>query len=438
MVTDITMIFKYFESGRLGFAHATLACVSLNLVLQSIMTYAFHKGRPVWEQVKEQLIVWSLLKQGVIAYRYTTSTDRKADFTQAGVVVDAQTEMTATRLVEMVCEAVPGTVIQVAAVYHTKNDGAAIVSLISSILSASFLSVVISWEYDTGKDNRWDKKNFYGYVPVRPRWRKGVIFLAMFFLSFFNLAVRSLACVMYSLRGNSMVMGVLASEILLYFFVKKVLMRDNYYWVPLYGFFGEWVVGLFAEGLIKVLSDWTAVVHFRCPSEVGGLYWTFSLGLTIVIGITSVFQHQPEDQGGNLGEEDKSAVWSKDEIIMGMFLGCGGMALSFFLFMVSIKRNFVWTFFSLVTSNEYIQEYFTMEGGDDHKFVIFEKNEHKWRTFIGEEVKKWVNDNIEMWLEATPFWFDDVRRGSIPDWIFEDEAMRERVKGGVGEATATA
>ena len=55
--------------------------------------------KPPDKQVKEQAIVWTLVKPGVDAYRVATKAQ-----TQAGHKTDARTEMSAMRVAEMVTE----------------------------------------------------------------------------------------------------------------------------------------------------------------------------------------------------------------------------------------------------------------------------------------------------------------------------------------------
>ena len=55
--------------------------------------------KPLGKQVKEQAIVWTLVKPGVDAYRVATKAQA-----QEGDVIEAHTEMTMARVTEMVTE----------------------------------------------------------------------------------------------------------------------------------------------------------------------------------------------------------------------------------------------------------------------------------------------------------------------------------------------
>ena len=80
----------------MSYAVATVICIGLNLVIQAIMVFSNH---PLDRQVKEQAIVWTLIKPGVDAHRVATKAK-----VQEGDAIDARAEMTGIRVVEMVTE----------------------------------------------------------------------------------------------------------------------------------------------------------------------------------------------------------------------------------------------------------------------------------------------------------------------------------------------
>ena len=55
--------------------------------------------------------------------------------------------------------------------------------------------------------------------------------------------------------------------------------------------------------------------------------------------------------------------------------------------------------------------------------MIFEYGEHKWRKDIGKDVKLWVNERLEDWLDDEPKWFTDVVKVSIPEWCVDDKNL---------------
>jgi hypothetical protein len=76
------------------YALAIAICIGLNLAIQSCSVFL---TKPLEKQLKEQAIVWTLMKPGIDAYRVHTKAQ-----TQAGDAIDARAEMTGMRVIEMV------------------------------------------------------------------------------------------------------------------------------------------------------------------------------------------------------------------------------------------------------------------------------------------------------------------------------------------------
>jgi len=75
MVTDLIMVFEYSGKGKASFAMATLACIGLNISLQSASTYFQRQERSASQHLKEQLFVWTLVKPGVDAWRVASDSE---------------------------------------------------------------------------------------------------------------------------------------------------------------------------------------------------------------------------------------------------------------------------------------------------------------------------------------------------------------------------
>lgn len=106
------------------------------------------------------------------------------------------------------------------------------------------------------------------------------------------------------------------------------------------------------------------------------------------------------------------------------------------LFLFSIKRRYVKTFFSTKTGFKFDQEDFTNFEDDEHKMGIFDYGEHQWRKDIGEEVRVWLNERLEGWLDTDPSWFTDVYKASIPEWIVNDNNLFQRLRSEIEGADA--
>jgi len=86
-------------------------------------------------------------------------------------MLHARADMTATKVVELVTEAIPGCVIQLAAMTMGGGIGGVDISsgakfsFICSVFTANFTSATLSHDWDTGKDQRKYAPWFYGYMP---------------------------------------------------------------------------------------------------------------------------------------------------------------------------------------------------------------------------------------------------------------------------------
>ena len=105
--------------------------------------------------------MWTFIKPGADAYRVAT----KAEI-EDGQTMDNRSAMSLARIIEMVFEAVPGAIIQTVAIFYSNKyrQTAAYLPLFSSFTTAAFLSTLISWGWDSSKDNRKKHPGFYGYI----------------------------------------------------------------------------------------------------------------------------------------------------------------------------------------------------------------------------------------------------------------------------------
>jgi hypothetical protein len=236
---------------------------------------------------------------------------------------------------------------------------------------------------------------------------------------------------------------LLGGELLIYYVIKG-LRRDLWYWTPVYGGSGVFVSWMI-RWIIKVIVDWTAVVQFRHPNEVGGAYFTFSLGLTVVIGVVAALQYEkvvdyviysPNStfvEDIDLGEDNhivggEESGLEESIVVTIMVVACSGMVVSYASLLVSVKREYLHTFISTKTGNESTQEILTKNEEDEQRFWIFQNSRHKWEYKIGKEVKAWINEKLPLWLEEPPEWFNDHKRSIIPDDFVIDPEILVRLR----------
>jgi hypothetical protein len=435
MVTDIMMIVQYFQTRSLWvFAWASLGSLLTNLTFQALGAFTQNRTKPWQRQLKEQFYVWFLVKPGVDAWRVASGAAH-----EEGHVMDAQTELTMNKSIELVAEAIPGTLIQLSALLmsESKPSRSALFSFALCILTAAFTSAITSWDWDLSKEMRKLKRSFYGYIPSNVKG-KTKVFASLYFLSAFNLLTRSFACVLFYIKGGiSEVAALLGGELLIYYVIKG-LRRDLWYWMPIYGGFGVFA-SFMIRWVVKVIVDWTAVVQFRHPNEVGGAYFTFSLGLTVVMGVVAALRYEKvvddviTDEDVELGEDNQivggeESGLEESTVVKIMVVACAGMVVSYASLLVSMKREYLHTFISTKTGNESVQEEFTKNEDDKQRFWILVDNRHRWEHKIGAEVKAWINERLPLWLEEPPEWFNDHKRSIIPDDFVTDPEILVRLR----------
>ena len=413
------MVTEYFGQGERNYAFATIGSISLNLLFQSLIAFMQNRAKAPRRQLKEQIYVWTMIKPGVDAWRVASGSLK-----EQGQIIDALSEFSYNKGAELVSEAIPGVIIQLAAIMRPGSGitRTALFSFVFSLITAAFTSCALSHDWDVSTEKRKLLPKFYGYIPDDTIGKIRVVG-SLFLLSAFNLLTRSFACILLYLKGGlTMTATVLGSEFLAYMLI-KVFRGDFWYWVPVYGR-GELFMTLTARWTVKMVTDWTACVQFRHPNEVGGAYFTFSLLVTIIIGLIAAFSYSQKDY------DDKDQETLAPHIVtVVMIIASMGIILSYATLLASIKRAYRRTFISTKTSNESVQAQFTDNEEDDQKrFLIFEDSRRKWENKIGEDVKVWVNNRLPVWLKEEPAWFTLTQRSMIPDNFIKDRDIRLQIK----------
>jgi hypothetical protein len=91
---------------------------------------------------------------------------------------------------------------------------------------------------------------------------------------------------------------------------------------------------------------------------------------------------------------------------------------------LTIKREYLHTFWSTQTGYAYSQSTFLdHEGNDAIRINIVVINERHWRS-IRERVRQWVLRMYATWEALKPPWFTDARKAAIPDDFMPAESLR--------------
>jgi hypothetical protein len=110
-------------------------------------------------------------------------------------------------------------------------------------------------------------------------------------------------------------------------------------------------------------------------------------------------------------------------LVSGMF---GISMLSFGLFLLSINREYLWTFFDMRTGKQFAVDTYHSSETDSSRFEIFGHHETYYSS-VAEELMTWLNDNWEKWEEEKPEWFTAVAISTVPQ-----DMLPVRVKNKLG------
>jgi len=335
---------------------------------------------------------------------------------EKGQSLDPLAELTVMKEVEMFAESIPGVIIQLMAIANGGGDVAAWVSVVVSALTTGYGGAVISYDWDTDPERREQVLDFYGYVPSNPRQRSAV-FITMVLFGGGMLMIRSLTIVLLGLLDMSWALAYISLDLGLYLAV-KILREDFWYWVPLGGNV-EIASSLFARVMIKIVGDFTCIVLFRHPFELGGMYWSMSVVLTLISLPIAMNIYEKIDEG----------IISKMTVLRTlMYILLPGTITSLLIFFLNIKRTYIRTFFSRETCKQLTIRRFQETNDDTVKasFSFLTSNRY-WQEIEGD-VKEWVTNGWHTWTEEKPNWFTEHWRACVPLSYIPQELREEEKK----------
>ena len=262
-------------------------------------------------------------------------------------------------------------------------------------------------------ENRKKSPGFYGYIP--DGGSRTAIFGCMVLNSALLLLVRSSSAAMLMLVKKRYFLAYMAGDMALYL-LQKVVRGDFHYWLPLDGVFGLFV-SLMARVVVKTITDFTGVIQYRHPGEVGGLYWTASMFLALLASVGSVWFYV--ESGGR--EVSERAAW----MLVG-YLG-GGWVITFGLFLGLMKKQYRRTFFDTKSGKRMTMDKFKNNEDEGVKAGVVTDNKHLWREIRGE-VKAWVLGNWYRWVEEKPIWFTEAWVSKVPNDMVPDDEDESKLR----------
>jgi hypothetical protein len=396
LLTDVYVTYTFGKDGKEGYFKASLASLMTSIGIQMLVVWAQNKKLGMKQVLKEWLPIMLGYKPAVDAYRVATGVKQ-----EVGTAIDPMMEMTFMKATEMLAEAIPGVIIQLMAIITSGRDvgTASWISLGVSALTTGFASATISYDFDTEPTRREQVPDFYGYIPAKAS-KRSLVFLSMVLLTAGMLLIRCMTIVALGLIGSSWVALYIGADLGLYIVV-KILRGDFWYWMPLAGK-TEIVSSILLRVLVKVVTDFTSIVQFRHPNEVGGVYWAF--GFVLTMGSLPVAIMIADSV---LTETAISLAWS----VVKYFIP--GSLVCFAVFFLNIERKYWHTFWSTQKGKDYTMSSFLEGETNNVKFRVFKMSRHHWVS-IDDNVRKWVRENWANWEGEKPEWFTDQMKALVP------------------------
>jgi hypothetical protein len=229
------------------------------------------------------------------------------------------------------------------------------------------------------------------------------------------LVIRCMTIVVLGLLGGGWITVYIGADMLLYLLV-KVLRGDFWYWIPAGGSV-EILSSIVFRVVVKVVTDFTSIVQFRHPYELGGMYWI--LGFVFTMGSLPLATILASKEREAVSENGIELSWT----VIVVFMPC--IIICFFVFFLSMESKFWGTFFTLERGKDFTVRLFKEATIEDSKAeAILNNSRHHWKS-IEEEVKSWVEVNWERWEKDNPSWLSNAWRARIPiEFIPSKEGKR--------------
>ena len=119
---------------------------------------------------------------------------------------------------------------------------------------------------------------------------------------------------------------------------------------------------------------------------------------------------------------DPSLLW---ELLIGLeilFVAC------FAIFLSKINPKYISTFFSLMTSKEFIYVSFHSAPSDEARFRVFKYQPLFYESMKGE-LREWLSDNWDRWtIDEKPAWFTRKLLAIIPEDLLPVDQLLEETR----------
>ena len=398
--SDFYTIIYYRSIGEYDIAEMMLAFVLLSLGLQLTLVVAIHH-RSKMEMLTSMFGTLAHIKPGLCFWRVLTNARSKDHAT-----VPPVSEMAMSMISEVFAESIPMTVLQVYKILKSETiDPIVLTALFASVAITASTVSYLTYTKDIDDESRRTGRLFYGFIPLSGI-RLIAVYGAMHVLSFSQLMAKSITIgILVHIGGKRLAIAVLSCEVGIYL-IYKVLRKDFRYFLHLPQKTSI-AVSLIIRIAMKVVADFTGILHARHPYEMGGAYWLFNMfytqGMTFcVLWVRMKSQIDTEE----LLVLDGDRLWALAAFLSTLW------SIALLLLLLSVEKGFKHTFCQLMTAPEYNKAMFDT-GDDEYRMYIFTDHE-AYYMWYKDEIKEWLENSWERFNFERPPWFTEEASEMIP------------------------
>ena len=286
-------------------------------------------------------------------------------------------------------------------------------SIFISLASIGYSSTSISVDFDTDLKKRSNAPSFYGFMPDDHRF---LVMCFMVGLTTSHAAMKVIACALMMRLDGAKFACYAAGDMCMYF-IYKILRGDLRYWVRLKGWFS-----MFASFGVRIVSknitDFTLLVQFRHPFELGGIYWSANMIMNQLFVFVAVYLYSTFTQEEMVNDDRISSLFF---LVSGLF---SFSVICVIGFMSLINRDYWKTFWDTQSGKQFVVNNFKNATNDKMKFNVFKKHRSFYYSIEGE-IKIWLKDEWGRWEYEKPAWFNPVAIAEVPADLLPKSVLKK-------------
>ena len=207
---------------------------------------------------------------------------------------------------------------------------------------------------------------------------------------------------------------VMTFEIII-FLLYKLIRGDLRYRLKLKGW-KSWTLSLLMRIGVKIITDFTAMLHARHPLEMGGAYFLFNLVYTqcqlilmIYLQSTDAAAEAAKERGG-LDRAD--LVLQRDDLIIIASVILSLWVLAIVLLLRFSCKGYTKTLLSFQTGKQFNRARFNT--GDDEVMITIFKDHPSYYEDYQTEIVDWLEDRWQVWHTSQPTWLTKTVLDTVP------------------------